>query len=122
MKNCKKKRRRSVVKPSPCEKNYLFAKQTAGGQWSSQARAKKTTFLQNKLPAASGQAEPVRKNYFFAKQNLVGAPVPAGMSDWHLTTTDWNGHNLKTKRSCSVQGRRRAHSTLRARIRLFGRL
>jgi hypothetical protein len=103
-----------VVTSSSCGKNYflqnkppaasghvelvrkklLFAKQTAGGQWSRRARAEKTTFcktkprrpaltpspcgknyfLQNKLPAVSGHVELVPKKLLFAKQNPGGQP------------------------------------------------
>ena len=75
----------------PVRKKPLFAKQTAGGQSSSRARAKKTTFcktncwrsvvepsprgkttfLQNKMPAVSRQAEHVRKKPLFARQRSV---------------------------------------------------
>ena len=50
MKNCKTSARRSVVTPSPCEKNY---------------------FLQNKPPAVSCHTEPMRKKLLFAKQTSV---------------------------------------------------
>ena len=65
------------------QKKLLFAKQTAGGQWSHRAGAEKTTFLQNKPPASSSHTELTRKNYFL--QNKL--PPAAGKSDWHLTTT-----------------------------------
>ena len=111
---CKTNCRLPAVKPSPCGKDYflqnklpaasrqaepvrkrlLFAKQTAGCQPSSRARAGETTFcktncrlpavkpspcgknyfLQNKLPAASRQAEPVCKRLLFAKQTAGCQP------------------------------------------------
>ena len=78
----------------PVCKRLLFAKQTAGCQPSSRACVQKTTFcktncrlpavkpspcgkdyfLQNKLPAASRQAEPVRKRLLFAKQTAGCQP------------------------------------------------
>ena len=70
MKNCKTNRRPPTVKPSPCGKNY---------------------FLQNKLPAVSRQAEPLRKKLLFAKQTAGGESssrlplTPAIAGNYHRT-------------------------------------